>query len=139
MADILYCNLEIGFVFAKIFKGTVSRDWGLLFLGLMERKNPFNISAKGSVHYIKVLMTNFEVKVSQQYFIWPVLCIWGVYVPMTQTVQQNRLSALRQVLTKWSRELKWSSGKYWNNLQPCKVNSNGHGFMEYTHIVKHSI
>ena len=34
----------------------------MVFLGSMFRKK--------SIHYIHVLMTNFEVKVSQRYFIW---------------------------------------------------------------------
>ena len=53
-------------------------------------------------------------------------------VPMTQTVQRNGLSVLQQVLTKWRRELKWSSskdrqssGKYWKSLRPCTVMATG--------------
>ena len=41
-------------------------------------------------------MLNFEVKVSQRYFIWLVLRLWGVL--MTQTVQQNGLSVQQRVV-----------------------------------------
>ena len=85
-------------------------------------------------------MSNFEVKVSQRYFIWHLACtsLMRSTVPMIQTVQRNGISVLRQVLTKWRRELIWSSGKdcqssgkNWNSLWPCTVMAMGSWSIQY--------
>ena len=65
----------------RVKVGTVSRDKGMVFLGSIDRTNTFNIPAemrKVSVHFINVFMLNFEVKVSQRFFIWHVLRLWWV-------------------------------------------------------------
>ena len=49
------------------------------FFGLNGQEKSFKYSRERvSVHYVNIFMLNFEIKVSQRYFIWPVLCIWGV-------------------------------------------------------------
>ena len=58
--------------YTKCLKGQ-SHEINVWFLGSLDRKKLLIFLQKGLVNFINVFMLIFEFKVSQQYFIWPVL------------------------------------------------------------------
>ena len=93
----------------------------VVFLSSMDRKNPFNIPAEGFLfHCINFVMFNFGIKVSQRYFIWPVLFLWGLPYRWLKNSPAENCTVSRPVLCHWTVD-PWKllsvRGEYWSKDQ----------------------